>query len=211
MFQRTTEAAERLRSSPAEEPDRALSDASVVARLRAGDVDALAALYDRYSRRAYAVALSVCHDDGRAQEAVQDAFLSLWKSSATYQPERGVFAAWLLAGVRHRAIDLVRRNAKHEARRADEGQLERVAGPDDVPSRSISREDDERLRTSLRSLPEAQQEVIQLAFYAQLSHREIAAQLGLPSGTVKGRMRLGLQKLRADIAEIRPDENRLTT
>lgn len=177
--------------------------------MRAGDVKAFATLYDRYSRRAYTVALSVCRDDGRAQEAVQDAFLSLWKSSATYQPERGPFAAWLLAGVRNRAIDLVRRNAKHEARRADEGQLDRVASPDDVPGGSIIREDDERLRASLRSLPDAQQEVIQLAFYAQLSHREIAAQLGLPSGTVKGRMRLGLQKLRADIAEIRPGDDRL--
>lgn len=196
MLQPTTATAGPPISSTAEDTELSPSDASLVERVRAGDADAFATLYDRYARRAYTVALSVCQDDGRAQEAVQDAFLSLWRSSATYQPERGSLAAWLLTGVRHRAIDLMRRNAKHVAHRADEGQLDRVAGPDDLAARTIRREGEARLRASLRSLPAAQQEVIELAFYAELSHREIAAQLGLPSGTVKGRMRLGLGRLR---------------
>ena len=101
--------------------------------------------------------------------------------------------------MRYRAIDLARRNARHEAGRADGDLTELCAGTEDVIDRAISRDDAHSLRASLSQLPEVQQEVIALAFYGQLSHTEIAAQLHLPTGTVKGRMRLGLERLRSSI------------
>jgi RNA polymerase sigma-70 factor (ECF subfamily) len=175
----------------------ALEDPELMA---AGSVEAFGELYDRYSGHAYRVARAVCHDDGRAQDAVQDAFLSVWRNRASYQSQRGPVAAWLLTTVRHRAIDLMRVEGEHLARRADEDQIEAHAAPDDVAERVIHRDETDRLKATLAMLPDAQKEVITLAYYGQLSHTEIAAHLGLPSGTVKGRMRLGLQTLRDTMA-----------
>jgi RNA polymerase sigma-70 factor, ECF subfamily len=176
-----------------------VGDGRLMGEVSAGSADAFAELYDRYCHRAYSVALSVCRDDGRAQDAVQEAFLAVWKGRASYHPQQGRVAAWLLAVVRYRAIDLARHNERHEARRASDEQLERHAGPDDPIKETIDQDDAARLRASLELLPDVQQQVITLAFYGQLSNAEIAAQLGLPPGTVKGRMRLGLQKLRTNV------------
>jgi RNA polymerase sigma-70 factor (ECF subfamily) len=174
----------------------ALQDPELMLEVSAKSVEAFGELYDRYCDRAYRVARSICRDDGGAQDAVQEAFLSVWRNRASYQSQRGTVAAWLLATVRYRAIDLMRINGKHLARGAEEAQLEAHPAPDDVPEKAIHRDEAGRLRARLSMLPDAQQEVITLAYYGQLSHIEIAAQLGLPTGTVKGRMRLGLQKLR---------------
>jgi RNA polymerase sigma-70 factor (ECF subfamily) len=176
------------------EPDRQLME-----EVCAGGVAAFEQLYDRYRQRAYRVALSVCRDDGRAQDAVQEAFLSIWAGPAAYRADRGPVAPWLLTVVRYRAIDLARRHDPHAARRAGAGRVDGRAAAGDVDQTTIDREDAVRLRASLSLLPETQQEVIALAFYGELSHREIATRLGVPQGTIKGRMRLGLQKLRADI------------
>lgn len=165
----------------------------------AGRVEALTELYDRYCDRAYRVALSVCRDDGQAQDAVQDAFLSVWRSRVSYRPERGTVAARLLRSVRYRAMDIERGNGRHDARRAAEDQLDSQSTGEDLAETVVRRETADRLQASLAMLPEAQQEVIALAYYGQLTHTEIAAQLGLPAGTVKGRMRLGLQKLQRNL------------
>ena len=139
--------------------------------LRAGRVDALGALYDRYGERAYRVARSECCHAGRAEKAVQDAFTSIWRSQATYRPHEGTPAAWLLTVVRHRAIALARGD---DAKRPEAG-----------PSPDV-----------LARLPDAQREAITLAFHGGLTHTEIGQQLRLPSKTVKGRIRLGLRELR---------------
>ena len=174
----------------------ALEDQALMAAEGAESVDAFGELYDRYFDRAYRVARTVCRDDDRAQDAVQDAFLSVWRTRASYQTQRGSVAAWLLTTVRYRAIDLMRGSGRHLARRADEDRLEAHLASDDVADRVIHRDEAARLKARLAMLPEAQQEVITLAYYGELSHTEIATHLGLPAGTVKGRMRLGLQKLR---------------
>ncbi len=179
----------------------AANDRQLMVEVCAGGVEAFGELYDRYCERAYRVAFSVCRDHGYAQEAVQDAFLGVWKSRASYQSEQGSVAAWILTVVRYRAIDIVRRNGKHDTHRANEDRLEGRVGADDVSQTAIKRDDADQLQASLALLPDAQQEVITLAFYGQLSHTEIANRLGLASGTVKGRMRLGLQKLRASIEQ----------
>lgn len=175
------------------------SDGELMAEVSAGSVESFGDLYDRYCDRAYLVARAVCRDDGRAQEAVQDGFISVWHSRASYHSQHGTPAAWLLTVVRHRAIDLARSNGRHALRRASGDDLEDVPAADDLFQSAANREDAERLRASLASLPDAQAEVIVLAYYGELSHTEIAAHLGLPPGTVKGRMRLGMSKLRADL------------
>jgi RNA polymerase sigma-70 factor (ECF subfamily) len=174
-------------------------DRQLMRGVSAGSAEALGALYDRYGTRAHRIVLAVCRDDGRAQEAVQDAFMSIWRSAASYSPARGTVAAWLLTLVRHRAVDVARRNGRHAGRRASQDQLSVLPSSGDMLRTVIARDDAETLLASLALLPDAQQEVITLAFYGELSHTEIAAHIGLAPGTVKGRMRLGLHKLRADI------------
>jgi RNA polymerase sigma-70 factor, ECF subfamily len=180
-------------------PKLPAGDEQLFARIRAGDGQALEDLYDRYAAEAYGAARAICRDRGRAEDAVQDAFLSVWRGRETYRPQLGPVGAWLMAIVRHRAIDATRRNEKHSARRADQEHLDGRPADDDVPADVIASAEAERLQAVLTRLPEAQQEVITLAFYGQLSHTEIARRLELPPGTVKGRMRLGLHKLRDEL------------
>jgi RNA polymerase sigma-70 factor (ECF subfamily) len=175
-----------------------VSDSQLMAQVKLGSVEAFGELYDRFCDRAYRVAFAVCRDEGHAQDAVQDAFLSVWRSPVSYRPQQGTVAAWLLTGVRYRAIDVIRRNHNHAAHWAHSDHLSEHAALDDVSANVIHRDDTGRLLSSLAQLPERQKEVIMLAYFGQLSHTRIALQLGLPAGTVKGRMRLGLQKLRAD-------------
>ena len=182
----------------------AASDLELMAQVNAGSVEAYSEIYDRFCDRAFRVAFAVCRDAGYAQDAVQDAFLSVWRSPASYRSDRGTVAAWLLAGVRYRAIDVSRRNARHSAHRASDDRLRERPASDDVSENVVARDDAGRLLTSLAQLPDHQREVIVLAYYGELSHSEIAAHLGLSAGTVKGRMRLGLQKLRDNAELIAP-------
>jgi RNA polymerase sigma-70 factor (ECF subfamily) len=176
-------------------------DDRLMAQVQAGSTDAFGKLYDRYCHRAYRVAWLICHDKGRAEDAVQEAFTSIWKSHAHYLSERGTVAAWLLNVVRYRAIDVARRSHGHVDQQAHENTLYAHCAPVDIAEEAVAREDAIHLHTLLGKLPAAQREVIVLAYYGQLTHTEIATTLGLPAGTVKGRMRLGLQKLRAGIEQ----------
>lgn len=175
------------------------SDDQVMARVKRGSAAALGVLHDRYHERAYRVAWSVCRDDGRAAEAVQEAFISIWKTRESYEGQRGTPAAWVLTVTRNRAIDNARRNDPHAANRASDDDLHTVPATGDVAEQVVAGAQARDLRDLLSGLPDTQREVITLAFYGQLTHGEIAAHLDLPSGTVKGRMRLGLQRLRRGI------------
>jgi RNA polymerase sigma-70 factor (ECF subfamily) len=176
----------------------ALTDGELMAQVSAGSVESFDDLYDRFCDRAYRVARAVCRDDGRAQEAVQEGFLAVWGGRANYRPKQGTVAAWVLTVVRYRAIDIARSNHKHLSRRESDDQLTQRCTADGPLETAVKRDDAQRLQASLAMLPDAQAEVITLSYYGELSHTEIAAQLGLPTGTVKGRMRLGLQKLRTE-------------
>jgi RNA polymerase sigma-70 factor (ECF subfamily) len=178
------------------EPTRR-SDSQLIADAGAGNVDAFAKLYDRYSGQAYRIALAVCRDDDHAQDAMQEAFVSIWRSSATYRSQRGTVSAWLLSIVRHRAIDLARRNGPISARHASDTCLNGRPDEHDLTEQTVAREQADHLKALLNQLPDSQREVITLAFYGQFSHTEIAEHLDLPTGTIKGRMRLGLHKLQA--------------
>jgi RNA polymerase sigma-70 factor (ECF subfamily) len=153
----------------------------------------------RFHGRAFRVAWSVCRDDGRAEEAVQEAFASIWRNTAPYDAARGRLDSWLLMLVRYRAIDVARENGRHSRNRADEQQAEHRPAPSVAVDDFIAGDGAAELSKVLGQLPDAQREVITLAFYGQLTHAEIATRLNLPPGTVKGRMRLGLERLRTDL------------
>jgi RNA polymerase sigma-70 factor (ECF subfamily) len=137
----------------------------------------------------------------RAGDAVQEAFLSTWRNSAAYQADRGEVHTWVLGIVRNRSIDALRRHRRDDGWRADGGSAEGLAARDDVQADAVAHDDARHLRDLLTNLPAAQREVIALAYFGQLTHTEIAAHLSLPVGTVKGRMRLGLVKLRGQLAD----------
>lgn len=170
-----------------------------MADVKAGSVAAFDTLYRRYRVRAQCVARAVCRDDGRAQEAVQEAFTSIWSTRTSYDVRVGSVAPWILTVVRYRAIDVARRHGRRAALRAGDDSLYAIRAPVDVAEHVAKRLQAQALRSAIARLPEPQREVLALSFYGELSHTEIAAHLDLPTGTVKGRARLGLQRLRSDI------------
>jgi RNA polymerase sigma-70 factor (ECF subfamily) len=181
------------------EPERSIEpvgDVQLMERIKAGNHDALAGLYDRYCDRAYRIASVACGSPSLAEDAVQNAFLSIWNGRGSYLEGRGTVAAYLLTCVRHRAIDVRRKSSMDVGRLAPPEALASLKAPEDTAGQVARQLEAERVRALLELLPDAQREVITLAFYGGLSHSEIATQLKVPSGTVKGRMRLGLHKLR---------------
>ena len=177
------------------------TDNDLMEEIQAGSQDAFASLYGRYCDRAYRVARAVSPDDARAEESVQEGFLAVWRSRDTYRPEHATAGPWLMTVIRHRAIDIGRRNATNRTLSVGEDVLEARPSPEDVAADAADRADARDIRDLLTQLPDEQREVIVLAYYGQLTHSEIAGALGVPVGTVKGRMRLGLHKLRREIGQ----------
>jgi RNA polymerase sigma-70 factor, ECF subfamily len=176
-----------------------LTDAMLMQEVQVGERLALGELYERFASRAYSTALSVCHDRDYAQEAVQDAFVAMWSSRATYEPARGSVVAWAMTIVRHRAICLAHRRSVAAERDQGSARLDDQPAQDDVPTDFAARAEAEQVEELLSRLPPAQREVIRLGFFDGLTHEQIARRLALPPGTVKGRMRLGLTKLRCKL------------
>ena len=154
----------------------------------------LEALYEEYHRQALGLALRVLGNMGEAEEVVQEAFLAVWRSGHTYDPARGSTRTWLLTLVRNRAIDVMRARQRRPVQPLDDT----FDPPDsaDVPLQAMLNVDAARASEALHRLPPEQRTVIELAYSSGLSHTEIAARLNLPVGTVKGRIRLGLDRLR---------------
>ena len=176
-----------------------------MARAQDGDAAAFAALYDRHAGRAFLVARAICRDQSRAEDAVQEGFLAIWRGRAGYRPEGGSVRAWSMKIVQNRAIDAARKAATRPPPQLGDPDPDRSrADVDSVspPGEAIASSERDYLLESLRHLPDAQAEVIVLAYYGELSHSEIAMQLELPTGTVKGRMRLGLEKLRYEMTRL---------
>jgi RNA polymerase sigma-70 factor, ECF subfamily len=182
--------------SPTRPNSAALPDSELIEEIVTGSIDAFDELYDRYSARAFRVARSVCRDHAAAEDAVQEAFVAVFKRRATYRSDRGTVAAWLLTVVLHRAIDVSRAEGRHATRRAGADALEFSPAPGNVADQAATHLDATRDRTALAALPDEQREAITLAYYGGLSHTEIAERLRVPFGTVKGRTRLGMNKLR---------------
>jgi RNA polymerase sigma-70 factor (ECF subfamily) len=177
------------------ETARVEDDDQLMVRVQHGEASAFEELYDRHARAAMRVARHVRSDLG--EEAVQEGFVSVWRSRDTYDSAQGSVRGWILAIVRRRALDLVRFET-HRAATTSAWRLDLKPGPGVLEHDIIAAEDARRLREMIGDLPPLQREVIVLAYFAGLTHTEIAARLRLPAGTVKGRMRLGMTKLRHD-------------
>jgi RNA polymerase sigma-70 factor, ECF subfamily len=172
-----------------------LSDEALVALVARGDEHALAELYDRVGRIAYGLALRVLRDERLAEDAVQEAFLQVWRSAATYRAERAKASTWVLTLVHRRAVDLVRREERRQAEPlTDESVL--VPAPGQTEEAAWLRFERERVQAALAELPDVQREALELAYYGGFSQSELADRLGVPLGTIKSRMFAGLSRLR---------------
>jgi RNA polymerase sigma-70 factor (ECF subfamily) len=180
-----------------------LSDEAVVALIARSDEAALAELYDRYGRPAYGLALRVLRDEALAEDAVQEAFLAIWRGAEKYLPERAKASTWIMTLVHRRAVDLVRRE---ERRRADPlPEVEPDAGGPSAADTAWLRLERERVRAALNQLPDQQREAIELAYYGGFTQSELAERLGEPLGTIKSRMFAGLARLRELLAAVDGD------
>jgi RNA polymerase sigma-70 factor (ECF subfamily) len=170
-----------------------LSDEAVVALAARSDDVAFAELYDRYGRVAFGLALRILRDETLAEDAVQEAFLAIWRGAARFLPERGKASTWILTLVHRRAVDLVRREHRRRAEPLDE--REPAAAESSAEDVAWLRLERERVQAALRQLTDPQREAIELAYYGGFTQAELAERLGLPLGTIKSRMFAGLTRL----------------
>jgi RNA polymerase sigma-70 factor (ECF subfamily) len=172
-------------------------DDVLMTALAARSLPALAALYDRYGRLAYALAYRILGEGEAAEDVVQDAFIAAWRGAATYRSERGNPRGWLLSIVHHRSVDVLRR--KTAFRPAPLEAAEQRPADEDTALMAERNVEQETIRQALQALPEAQRRTIELAYFGGYTHVELAELMGVPLGTVKGRMRIGLQKMRRSL------------
>lgn len=172
--------------------------------VQAGNAQAFGVVFDRHAGAAFSLAYRMCGFRSAAEDVVQETFLSLWRSGAGYDRTRGSVRSWILGATRNRAIDLLRREASrdaHELRSEHSTEVhERLRSPERTETEVERRDDAYRVRSAVGELPADQRRVIELAYFGGFTHSEIAEMLELPAGTVKGRMRLGLSKLRVSLS-----------
>jgi RNA polymerase sigma factor (sigma-70 family) len=185
-----------------------LSDEALVALVARSDEGALGELYDRYGRVAFGLARRVLRDTALAEDAVQDAFLAVWRTAGRFVPERALARTWLLTIVHRRAVDLVRREERRRTEPIDDASEE--AGGDSADAAWLGFERD-RVRDALKQLPDQQREAIELAYYGGFTQSQLAERLGEPLGTIKSRMFNGLARLRELLGEGQPEEERWST
>jgi RNA polymerase sigma-70 factor, ECF subfamily len=173
-----------------------LSDEALVALVARGDEDALAELYDRVGRIAYGLAVRILRDERHAEDAVQEALLQVWRSAATFRPERAKASTWVLTLVHRRAVDLVRREERRQADPLSDDASAAVESAEQTDEAAWLRFERERVQTALKQLPDLQREALELSYYGGFSQSELAERLGVPLGTIKSRMFSGLARLR---------------
>ena len=180
-----------------------LADEDLMELVRRGEAAAFEVVYDRHADAAFSLAYRIVGGRGAAEDVVQEAFLALWRTGSRYEAGRGSLRTWVLSIVHHRAIDALRRHVVHERRRGgDETTAERQPA-DELTDVEVARRDEARgVRAALRGLPHEQLRVIELAYFGGFTQAEIADMLETPLGTVKGRMRLGLEKMRDRLGEV---------
>jgi len=184
-----------------------LNDTQLLDGLRARDSEALEKLYERYSPILYAVIVRILRDERESEDVLQEVFLQAWKQADRYSQERGSVKAWLIMMARSRAVDRVRSIESGKRVQAAVAEEEPLIGGDvPLPGQSAERSERQRLvRASLENLSREQREVLELAFYQDMSHSEISEQLKRPLGTVKTQMRSALMALRQSFKKLRGD------
>jgi RNA polymerase sigma-70 factor (ECF subfamily) len=191
----STESALTEQAQPASPADRRAEEAVLLGRIRDRDERAIEELYARYSGPLYSLAYQVTGGDRFAQDVVQEVFVAVWKDAGRFDPARGALGPWLFSLARHKAIDLVRREANIRKRTADV-DLEFEHADDDVDREAWLNIRRDRVRAAIEELPDAQRTALELAFFSGLTHVEVADRLGIPLGTAKTRIRSALLKLR---------------
>jgi RNA polymerase sigma-70 factor, ECF subfamily len=188
-----------MRASKAER----LADEELMPLIGEKNPNAFEVFYDRHGGVAYSLAYRIVGERGAAEDVTQEAFISIWRSGARYDAARGSVRTWMLGIVRNRAIDALRSKSGKAPKLDfdDDSILEHRPAAEQTESEALQRETAEEVRGALGELPGEQAKVIQLAYFGGFSHSEIAGMLGVPLGTVKGRMRLGLEKIRGELAE----------
>jgi RNA polymerase sigma factor (sigma-70 family) len=174
------------------------SNEELLDAVAAGDDAALGELYDRFGRIAYSMAVRVLRDEALAEDAVQEAFLAVWRSADAYRRERAKPSTWILTLVHRRAVDLVRREDRRRAEPLDEAPEATGAS---VPEEAALRNRRAAVQAALRQLPDDQREALELAYYGGYTQSELAERLGVPLGTIKSRMFAGLTRLRELVPE----------
>ena len=191
--------------SPATGDLAQVSDEALVSLVANSDEQALAELYDRFGRVAYGLALRILRDEALAQDAVQEAFLGVWRSADRYLPERAKASTWILTLVHRRAVDLVRREERRRGERLEDA-------PESVALSTVEGEatlgyQRRVVQEALKGLPADQREALELAYYGGLTQSELAERLGQPLGTIKSRMFMGLARLRDLLAQAGLEES----
>lgn len=192
----TTARAGRRRADPGVGDRARLDDSQLARRMAERDVDALAVFYDRYGGLAYSIALRILGDAGKAEDVVQDVFLKIWRAAPGFDPSRGQLRTWLITAVRNRSVDHLRGRGAYQRREQELSPELATEGNDPWEQVSLSLEQD-AVREALTSLPSEQRQVVELAYFSGYTGGEIAEMIDAPLSTVKGRMRLALEKLRS--------------
>ena len=175
-----------------------LSDEALLSLVARSDEEALAELYDRFGRPAYALAVRILRDAGLAQDAVQDAFLAAWRTAAGFDARRGSASTWLMTLVHRRAVDVVRREDRRRTEQLDDAP---VAASESTDEEASIREQRRAVQAALARLPPDQREALELSYYGGLTQSELSERLGIPLGTVKSRVFAGLARLRDLLGE----------
>jgi RNA polymerase sigma-70 factor, ECF subfamily len=173
-----------------------LADEELISLAGQGEAQAFAVLYDRHSRAAYSLAYRMMGEKQAAEDLVQDGFLKVWRGAESYRVERGSVRTWILSIVHNRGIDQLRSTA---SRRRTQEKVEAsapVSQPSEAFAETLRNSQRDQVREALGTLPQEQLKILELAYFSGYTHVEIAELLSLPLGTVKGRMRLGLKKIR---------------
>jgi RNA polymerase sigma-70 factor (ECF subfamily) len=197
--ERTISTPQQAQPTSIDKKEQDLDDEALLFALCDGAEWAMDVLYQRYYRYAYALAYRIVHDSTTAEDVVQDAFLAVWLKAASYQEQQGSVRSWLQAIVHHRAIDKLRASAHRDAQWIPlqvENEQDPPSTQPEVWEEAWQREQAVLIRNALAQLPAEQRQVIELGYFGGYTHAEIAERWNIPLGTVKGRMRLGLQKMK---------------
>jgi len=187
-------------SADSKEKLRRLADEELMELVAGADADAFEVILERHADAAFSLAYRMCGRRSLAEDVAQESFLSLWRSATRFDRARGSVRTWTLGIVHNRAIDALRRSSVHDRRRAGDDAIEReLEAPERTDVQAMSNAASEEIRVALDELPTEQRHVIELAYFGGFTHTEIASMLDTPIGTVKGRMRLGLEKLRGHL------------
>ncbi len=180
----------------------ALTDEQVLQHLRDGESWAMAVLYDRYARLVFSLALRILKDRAAAEEVVQEVFVKVWRRAGEYHPDRGKFSSWLGGIAHHHAIDELRRRRVRPSAAEDEDAAAEVVADGPVPfEAAVQSIEQQQIVHALECIPAEQRRPIELAYFEGYTQQEIADKLDEPLGTIKTRMRLGMQKLRGLLQE----------